>query len=158
MEGYKWGDDNYIHSFSLREDQDYGIMTDRLRFTYIATDNFHKTPDELNNILEKWVYLLTNLKRLDNRPKELQDRIFERFFKAAEIAKMTPEEQQNYRESLMNENDWKNAIRFAEYKGELKGVEKERDRNAKALLELGVDPAIIAKATGLTEEQIMALK
>ena len=150
MEGYKWEDDNYMHSFSLREDSDNKRMTDRLRFIYIATDKFHKTPGELNNILEKWVYLLTNLKRLENRPKELQDRIFERFFKAAEIAKMTPEEQQNYRDSLMNENDWKNAIEYAEYKG----VQK----TAKNLLELGVDPAIIVKATGLTEEQVLALQ
>lgn len=98
--------------------------------------------------------MLTNLKRLQNRPKELQDRIFERFFKAAEIAKMTPDEQQKYRESLMNENDWNNAIEFAEYKGELKGKEE----TAKNLKALGVEPAIIAKATGLPEEQILALK
>ena len=158
MEGYKWNDDNYIHSFSLREDQDYGRMTDRLRFTYISTDKFHKTVGELNNILEKWVYLLTNLKRLDNRPKELQDRIFERFFKAAEIAKMTPDEQQNYRASIMNENDWNNVVKFAEYKAELKGKEEGKAETAKNLLALGVDSATIAKATGLTEEQVLALK
>lgn len=153
MEGYKWDDDEYIHSFSLREDIDNRRMTDRLRFTYISTEKFHKTADELNNILEKWVYLLTNLKRLDNRPKELQDRIFERFFRAAEIAKMTPEEQQDYRESIMNENDWKNVVEFAEYKGELKGLEKV----AKNLVSMGMPPSDIAKATGLSEEQILVL-
>ena len=137
-------------------------MTDRLRFTYISTDKFHKTVGELNNILEKWVYLLTNLKRLDNRPNELQDRIFERFFKAAEIAKMTPDEQQNYRASIMNENDWNNVVKFAEYKAELKGKEEGKAEGkaetAKNLLALGVDFATIAKATGLTEEEILALK
>ena len=54
----------------------------------------------------------------------------------------------------MNENDWNNAIEFAEYKGELKGKEE----TAKNLKALGVEPAIIAKATGLPEEQILALK
>ena len=158
MEGYKWEDDNYLHSFSLREDRDNKRMTDRLRFTYISTEKFHKTAGELNNILEKWVYLLRNLKQLENRPKELQDRIFERFFKAAEIAKMTPKEQQNYRASIMNENDWHNAIKFAEYKAELKGMEKGKAEVAKSLLSDGVSVKKVAEYTGLTEEQILALK
>lgn len=154
IEGYNWDDEHYLHSFSVREDNDFERMTDRLRFTYIATEKFHKTSGELDNILEKWVYLLTNLKRLENRPKELQDRIFERFFKAAEIAKMTPDEQRNYRASLMNENDWKNAINHAEYKGEL----KSKERIARNLLTMGMPPSDIAKATGLSESEIAALK
>ena len=157
MEGYKWEDDNYLHSFSLREDRDNRRMTDRLRFTYISTEKFQKTAGELDNILEKWVYLLRNLKQLENRPKELQDRIFERFFKAAEIAKMTQKEQQNYRESIMNENDWHNAIKFAEYKAELKGKAEGKAEVAKSLLSLNVPAATIAKATGFSEEQILAL-
>lgn len=166
MEGYDWNDNAYIHSFSLREDRNGKLMTDKLRFTFIAVQKFNKTADQLENNLEKWVYLLQNLKRLDNKPKELQDRIFERFFKAAEIARMTTEQQDYYRESLMNENDWLNAIDHAEYKGELKGelkgLAKGREEGTIAvatnLLAMGMPVADISKATGLSEERIIALK
>lgn len=166
LEGYSWDDDSYIHSFSIREDKDHQRMTERIRFTYIAVRKFNKKSNELNNNLEKWVYLLQNLKRLDNKPKELQDRIFERFFKAAEIAQMTTEQQDYYRESLMNENDWLNAIDHAEYKGELKGVAKGREEGreegtiavATNLLAMGMPVADISKATGLSEDRILALK
>ena len=122
---------------------------------------FRKSLEELDNILEKWVYLLGNLKRLDGRPKVLQDRVFESFFRAAEIAKLPPGQQQNYRRSLMNENDWHNAINHAEYNGELKGIEKgreeERLKNARNLKALGVAVEIIVKATGLSEDEVLSL-
>ena len=54
----------------------------------------------------------------------------------------------------MNENDWKNAINHAEYKGEL----KSKERIARNLLTMGMPPSDIAKATGLSESEIAALK
>lgn len=57
----------------------------------------------------------------------------------------------------MNENDWHNAINHAEYKGELKGIEKERLKTARNLKSLGVAVEIIVKATGLSEEEVRAL-
>ena len=149
-----WDDDSYIHTFSLREDQNYRRMTDLLRFTYIAVDKFHKTPEELRNNLEKWVYLLSNLKRLENRPEELKDRIFEGFFKAAEIARLPKEQQQNYRRLIMSDNDWNNAVNYAK---EL-GREESQKEIARNLLSMNMSPDDIAKATGLSEVEIASLK
>ena len=173
IEGFDWDDNSYIHSFSLREDESFKRMTDLLRFTYIATDKFKKTPGELENILEKWVYLLTNLKRLDGRPEELRDRIFERFFKAAEIARLPKEQQQNYRRKVMSENDWENALEFAEKKGRKAGMEDGMEAGRKAGMEAGMEagkktiaknllsegfPANqVAKWTGLSESEIAEL-
>ena len=193
IEGYSWDDGAYIHSFSLREDRDYRQMTSLLRYTFIAVDNFKKSVSELDNILEKWVYLLGNLRRLYSRPSELQDRVFERFFKAAEIARLPGDQQKHYRKSLMNENDWNNALEYARElaikegleegraegleegrakglaegreegraegraKGLAEGREEERRDNAKKFLALGVSVDIISKATGLSEEQVLAL-
>ena len=113
-------------------------------------EKFRKSAGELDNILEKWLYLLKNLRRLDERPKELQDRVFEMFFRAAEIARLPEEKQKTYRESIMNENDWMNAVAFAEEKGEKKG----RAEVAKTMLENGLDPATVSKYTGLSEEEL----
>ena len=62
----------------------------------------------------------------------------------------------------MNENDWKNAINhaaeLAAEKAEAKGREEERMKNAKGFLSLGVPAETIAKATGMSLEQVLALK
>ena len=167
---FDWNDDAYIHTFSLREDVDGRRMTSLYRFAYIAVAKFSKDAGKLDNILEKWLYLLKNLRRLEARPKELQDRVFEMFFRAAEIARLPEEKQQTYRESIMNENDWMNAMAFAEEKGEKRGraegLEAGREEGraegraevAKTMLENGLDPATISKYTGLSPEQLEALR
>lgn len=158
IEGYSWDDDEFLHSFTLREDRDFQPMTNLLRFSFIAVKKFHKKVEELDNILEKWVYLFGNMKRLENRPKELQDRVFESFFRAAEIAKLPTKELQIYRNSIMNENDWKNAINHAAELAEEKGREEERMKNAKGFLSQGVPAETIAKVTGLSVDQVLELK
>ena len=42
--------------------------------------------------------------------------------------------------------------------GRAEGMEEERIKNVKSFLSLGVSVETIAKATGLSEEQILALK
>jgi len=69
--------------------------------------------DELQTNFEKWMYVLKNLKRLDNVPEKLQERIFERIFASAEIAKLTPDEYRDYIDSLNSYRDLKNSLDYA---------------------------------------------
>ncbi len=178
---FDWNDDGYIHTFSLRDDVDGRRMTSLYRFAYIAVAKFGKSEGELDNILEKWLFLLRNLRRLESRPKELQDRVFEMFFRAAEIARLPEEKQKTYRESIMNENDWMNAMAFAEEKGEKRGREEGREEGrseglekgraegleegekkakletARKLLQLDVPMETVVQATGLPEEELSQL-
>ena len=104
---------------------------------------------------------MRNLRRLESRPKELQDRVFEMFFRAAEIARLPEEKQKTYRESIMNENDWMNAMAFAEEKGEKRGraegEKKAKLETARNFLKLGVPMETVVQATGLTEEELSQL-
>jgi len=58
----------------------------------------------------------------------------------------------------MNENDWKNAINHAAELAEARGREEERMKNAKNLLSMGVPAETIAKATGMSVDQVLELK
>lgn len=61
---------------------------------------FKKEEDELVTLFDKWMFILRNLHRLQQRPVKLQEKVFEKLFKQAEIAKLTPEEMKTYEESL----------------------------------------------------------
>ena len=45
---------------------------------------------------DKWLFVLKNLTRLMERPAALQERMFQRVFDLAEIARFTPDESRIY--------------------------------------------------------------
>ena len=57
---------------------------------------------------------------LISSPAALQERIFTRLFEQAEIARYTPEERQDYEDSLKVYRDMKNVLDTAELKGAIK--------------------------------------
>ena len=104
----------------------------------------------------------------------LTDKVFDRLFEEAEIAKFTPQEMREYEASKMAYRDIKNSIDTAKQEGLAEGMEKgmelgmekgmKKGMNQKALdiarnmLADGVDINLIMKYSGLTQEQIEKLK
>lgn len=98
--------ENFVHNVQLMETRRKEIFYDKLFFTYVEIEKFHKELHELENHFEKWLYLLKNLSSLENIPVELDDETFHRLFKVAEIAKYNPRQRQIYRSSEKNYNDY----------------------------------------------------
>ena len=98
-------------------------------------------------IEDRYISLLTD------RPAALRDKIFDRLFQVAEIAKFTPTELREYEDSLKAYRDLKNSLDTAEEKGEA----KEKKSTIKRLLASGISVDIIAIATGLTHDEVKAL-
>ena len=112
----------------------------------------------------------------------LTDKVFDRLFEEAEIAKFTPQEMREYEASKMAYRDIKNSIDTAKQEGLAEGMEKGMEKgmelgmekgmkkgmakgmNQKALdiarnmLADGVDINLIMKYSGLPQEQIEKLK
>ena len=91
------------------------------------------------------MYVLQQLPYLQNRPKALQDRVFQKLFEAAEIAKFTPDEKNKYEESLKYYRDLKNVVdtSFDEGKAEI----------ARQMKSEGEPGDKIVRFTGLTKEE-----
>jgi predicted transposase/invertase (TIGR01784 family) len=104
----------------------------------------------------------------------LTDKVFDRLFEEAEIAKFTPQEMREYETSKMAYRDIKNSVDTAKREGIAEGMEKgmkeglEKGRAegmnqrsldiARNMLADGVDINLIMKYSGLTQEQIEKLK
>ena len=142
------------------------VFYDKLEYIYVEISKFNKPLEELDTLYEKWLYALKNLYKLTQRPKELCDKVFDRLFEEAEIAKFTPQEMREYETSKMAYRDIKNSVDTAKREGIAEGMEKgmELGMNQKALdiarnmLADGVDIILIMKYSGLTQEQIEKLK
>ncbi|SFE68828.1 Rpn family recombination-promoting nuclease/putative transposase [Thermoflexibacter ruber] len=138
----------------LMETEKKTVFYEKLTFLYLQMPNFNKKEEELISMEDKWLYLLKNLHKLTQRPAKLQEKVFEKTFKLAEIAKFTPEERSAYNDSLKYYRDLKNSLdtSFAEGKAEGK-IEEKRDV-IKNGYENGLPIPVLAKLTQLSEKEV----
>ncbi|MBW1811802.1 MAG: PD-(D/E)XK nuclease family transposase, partial [Deltaproteobacteria bacterium] len=116
--------DYFHHHVQLMETRRKKLFFDKLTYIYLEMPKFTKTEDELETHFDKWLYLIKNLPLLQDRPKRIQERVFQRLFEAAEIAKFDPSERQAYEKSLKVYWDMKNVIDTSREEGWEEGREE----------------------------------
>ena len=114
-------DDTIVHVVELKN-QNCEVFYNKLKFIYIELPKFKKTIDELNNHLDKWLFLLKHLAELNDRPNPLEEIVFRDLFAAAEIANFSQAEQNNYQNSLKYYRDMNNVVDTSRQEGEKKGI------------------------------------
>lgn len=142
------------------------LVTDRLRLIYIQMPEFiQMNPGECRNELEKWVYTIKNMGRMENIPFAATDYIFRRVEELARKANLSPEEQREYERNEKAYRDHYNRLQYAKKSGLKQGIEKglkqgleqglEQGRRqeqlliARNMLDNGLPDEIIAQCTGL---------
>ena len=111
------------HHVQLCDTATHKVFYDKLEYIYVEIYKFNKPLEELDTLYEKWLYALKNLYKLTQRPKELCDKVFDRLFEEAEIAKFTPQEMREYETSKMAYRDIKNSVDTAKREGIAEGKE-----------------------------------
>ncbi|RAJ24587.1 Rpn family recombination-promoting nuclease/putative transposase [Pedobacter cryoconitis] len=157
--------DDYLQSISLVNTGTGKIFHNGLGFKFLELPKFEKKEDELENELDKWVYMLKHMHSLNQIPKYLDKRIFEKIFKIAEMNELSPEQQLLYISILQQEEDdiglMECKIERAEKEGLEKGLEKGKYETALAIArkmkEEHFDPVKIAGFTALSIEEIEGL-
>ena len=150
------------------------VFYDKLSFIYLELPKFVKNVDELETNFDRWMYLLKSLPTLQDRPKEIQGKTFDKLFKMAEINKLTPQEMKDYNKSILEYSDVRDAANYAreegfkygkekgKEEGREEGVEKGRKEReieiAKNFLRQGISTEMIEQCTGLTVKEIETLR
>ncbi|QAR30870.1 Rpn family recombination-promoting nuclease/putative transposase [Ornithobacterium rhinotracheale] len=158
--------EKFRYDIKLSDIETNKVFYDKLTFIYLEMPKFNKSVEELETRFDKWLYVLRNLNRLDRVPEKLKERIFEKLFEVAEIAKFTPSQVYSYEDSLKYYRDLKNSLDTAKEEGfeegkeegRKEGREEEKLKIAKNLLENNVSKEVVMKTTGLTQEQIEHLE
>lgn len=149
-------EDELLHLIELKN-QRCEVFYDKLKFIYIELPKFKKTQDELEDHFEKWLYVFRHLSELQDRPQQLQDRIFQKLFDTAEIAKFSLEEREAYEESLKYYRDIKNVVDTSREEGIEEGKEERTLEIARELKKNGIPIDMIVKSTGLSKKEIEEL-
>lgn len=148
----------YRYDIKLSDIESQKVFYDKLTFIYLEMPKFNKTIDQLETRFDKWLYVIKNLNKLDRIPEKLRERIFEKVFELAEIAKFSPEEVQAYEDSLKVYRDIKNSIDTAREEGEKEGIIKGKIEAKIELLHMLLadnEPLEkIIRLTGFSHEEI----
>lgn len=146
-------ENEFLHMVELKN-QRGEVFYDKLKFIYVELPKFRKTEEELETHFEKWLYVFRHLANLNTRPQALQEKVFEKLFEVAEIAKFTSEEKEAYEESLKYYRDLKNVVDTSREEGIEQGIEQGKIEVAIELKKNKVPIEIIMKSTGLSKEEI----
>jgi predicted transposase/invertase (TIGR01784 family) len=144
----------FRYDIKLTDTETKEVFYDKLTFIYLEMPKFNKTVDELETHFDKWLYVIRNLNRLDKVPDKLRERVFEKLFETAEIARFTPDQVRSYEDSLKYYRDLKNSLDTAKQEGR----EERAIEVAKRALEKGLSIEDIIDLTGLSRAQIEQLK
>ncbi|WP_338848793.1 Rpn family recombination-promoting nuclease/putative transposase [Massilia sp. W12] len=154
-----------LHTVKLKN-QHNAVFYDKLTFIYLTLPNFNKTLNELDSVLERWLYLFRNLPKLQEMPPRWHEIVFNKLFQIAEVVKLPPDERLAYENSLKIYRDMKNVTDtafdegFAEGKesGIAEGAQQKAVEVARAAIAMGLADAQIAALSGLAVEQIAGLR
>ncbi|WP_256011765.1 Rpn family recombination-promoting nuclease/putative transposase [Desertivirga xinjiangensis] len=168
----------YIRRVSLMDIETGKEFYHKLGFIYIQLDAFDKAKEDIKTGLEQWLFVIKHLSKFVDIPTFIKRPIFKRLFKIAEVAALTKEERMAYETSLKDKWDRQNQLDFAvetavekerakaamEIKEALSRAEQaeakakgEKLSIARNLKQLDIPVADIAKATGLSTEEVEGL-
>ena len=162
--------DNFRTDVVLMNKQRGVIFSDKERFIFLQLPVFKKEAEECNDDFERWIYVLKNMEILDRMPWAAKDSVFRKLAEIGEVSNMTKDERIEYDAALRHYRDTLNVMRGAEDKGRQQGLTEGRQQGltegrqqanmqtAKNLIAMGLTVDQIAKATGLSREEIIKLQ
>jgi predicted transposase/invertase (TIGR01784 family) len=149
----------YLSRFTLKEKEfllDY--PQDDLELVFVELPKFDKPLTGLQNQAERWLYFIRHAKDLTAIPTEFQnDTPLHHAFELANIAQLSPEEEEDLEKREIFIHDQRNAIIKATKQGIEQGIHTERTAIARKLLDV-LDDITIAEKTGFTTEEVARLR
>jgi predicted transposase/invertase (TIGR01784 family) len=114
-------DDRIISRKMILDVDTWDPWTDKLHFVSIEIPRFKKTLAQCTTLLDKWFYVLKNLHRLMEKPKNWQDEVFEHLFALADKTRFEMKDLVTYEQSETEYDHMKNALDYAIATGEARG-------------------------------------
>jgi len=121
-----------------------------LDFNFIELPKFQKNEQELQTLIDKWVFFIKNAENLTVIPSNIDDEGLKSAYSEADKHTWSKADLEAYEYARMRETDELTREMFVVQKAQL----SKQIEIAKNLIALGLDNTTIAQGTGLTMEQI----
>ena len=156
------GNDHILSRYRLKEKDDLTDYSDDIELVFVELPKFKKTLDDLETLVDKWLYFLKSANQLESVPPQMGEiSAINHAFTVAKQSRLSRKELEVLEKREMFLHDNRNAILKAKQDGEIKGRQEGRQEErleiARSLLDL-LDAETIAQKTGLTIAQVQQLR
>jgi predicted transposase/invertase (TIGR01784 family) len=156
---------NYLTRHVLLNTETHVQELDDLELNFIELPKFTKQEEELETVLEKWVYFIKNAGDLQVIPASADIRPLRTAYEVANEFGWKQEDLEVYENRGIKIQDERGALQHAlekglqqgEQRGLQKGLLQGRQEIARAMLAKGLDHALVAEVTGLSDDELAAL-
>ena len=141
---------SYLSRHKIVDIQTGENLISDIEFNFIELPKFNKQENELNTIIDQWVYFIKNAENLELIPGSVNDEGLKNAYEDADKHNWTKEELEAYDYTFMREQDDRGRLTLA--------TRRTLENVARNLLLLGLSLDDIAKSTGLTIEEVRKLQ
>ena len=145
---------NYLSRHLILDAETYEHKLKDLDFNFIELPKFNKTEQELDTLIDKWVYFIKNAETLTVMPANADDLGLQSAYTEADKHTWTKADLDAYEYARMRETDDKAEKMLVEQKAKQEG----KIEIAKKAIIKGADNVFISEITGLSIEQIEVLR
>lgn len=147
-----------VSRYRLKEKDDLTDYSDDIELVFVELPKFKKSLDELESLVDKWLYFLKSASQLETVPPSFKIvPALDHAFTVARQSKLSRKELEVLEKREMFLHDNRNAILKARQEGLQEGAQQEKVAIARSLLEL-LDVETIALKTGLSVEAVEQLR
>lgn len=145
------GPNHILFNYRLREPDLNENWSDRLNYYFLELPRLQRAWEKLDTNVQRWCYLFNNLSKFAKVPDDAQG--FEDVFNVSRTDELKDSRLIAYMVSMVNEYE---KLTIKEYWLN-EGVQQTKLQMAKKMKEDQVEPKVIAKYTGLSEEELLQL-
>ena len=153
--------ERYMSHYIFRSLDTGRALGDNVNLVFIDLYRFRKEFQECESMAERWLFSLKNMHRMTDQPAGVAGTELEELYQDAYMADWSPEKIDKYKKLMTREDEMLNSMREqredAYNEGRLEGQAEGRNQAITTMLSSGVDAELVAKAFGLTEQQLHEL-
>ncbi len=143
-----------VNEIVLMERTSHVVFTEDFKIFFLSLARVPGEWDDCESELERQLYLIKNMEKLNKDSKPYKTGDYKEMFKASEIASMAAEDIVAYRNSIMIEMERQSAIDFAREEGKAEGIEAGKIAVAREMKKKGMSSEDIKMFTGLSTSSI----
>lgn len=150
--------DRYVSEYTFREKEAHDLLDETIVIIFAELVRFDKAESECMTDMDRMLFILKNMGRLDRQPELLRREIYTKIFEACEIARFNEDKLIQFNKDMYDERRRNGELAAAIEEGMEKGLEKGRIDAMRRMLAAGISAEQVCAIMEVTQEEIAAMK
>ena len=147
--------DRFVSEYTFREKVAHDLLDETIVIIFAELVRFDKDESECTTDMDRMLFILKNMGRLDRQPELLRREIYTKIFEACEIARFNEDKLIQFNKDMYDERRRRNGeLAAAIEEGMEKGLKKGREEAVRKMLAAGLSMEQVCGIMGMTADEI----